>query len=305
MSTAKNHAYGGLARALLAFYPHAWRERYGAEMRTLFEEDHPGPGGLLSLVRGAAEAHLQPRKCWRETSPPLVRTRLSLSGMFACWIALSLLGMAFQKETEEAHFVSAATHHGLLELGRVAILAGALAGAATIAVVGLPLVWLALQDTLRRRDRRLALLLISPLLAILAYAAVSRMLFQIAPSRDGHFAPSFVLTILLPWQLAGLACAVVAALAPRAVLARMTPSPRALRRAARATPLLAASMVLVACGLALYSAVLALRSPGVAAISSGPIGASTGAMLVCEALLAAVVCVPAAVCARRAFAAAR
>ncbi len=293
------------ARALLALYPHPWRERYGAEMRALLENDPPGPRGLLSLVQGAAVAHLRPRSAWRDASPPLVRVRLSLSGLFACWIALSVLGMAFQKETEEADFVGAASYYGLLAVGKDMVIAGALAGAATIAFAGLPLVWLALRDALRRRDRRLALLLVCPLLAILAYAAVSLVLIRIAPAREGHFAPGFVLGMLVPWQLAGVACAVVLAFAPRAVLARMTQPPRALRRAARATPLLAAATVAIACGLALYTATLALRAPALAGLSSGPVGASTVAMLAAESALAAVICVPAAVCARRALAAAR
>jgi len=86
--------------------------------------------------------------------------------------------------------------------------------------------------------------------------------------------------------------------APRAVLARLSPSPTVLRRAARATPALA--IVLVACGLALYAAALALQAPSLAGVSSGPVGASTGVMLAGEALLALCVCGPALVCAARA-----
>jgi hypothetical protein len=284
----------------VALYPQPWRKRYASEMGALLEDDPPSPRGLLSLLGGALDAHLRPQAGWREALPPLVRVRLSLSGLFGCWIALSVLGMAFRKETEDDGFASAAAHHPLLAIAEGAVLAGALSGALTLALGGLPLVWLAVRQAALRRDRRLALLLASPLLAILGYAALTLLIVRLAPARHDHFAAGFVLSIMLPWLLAGLACASALAYAPRAVLARLSPSPTALRRAARATPALAAAIVLVACGLALYAAALALQAPSLAGVSSGPVGASTGLMLAGEALLAVCVGGPALVCAARA-----
>lgn len=305
MSPRRGRVPGAVGRGLVALYPQAWRERYGEEMAALLEDDPPGPRGALSLLAGAGDAHLRPRDGWRTSASALVRVRLSLTAMFSCWIALSVLGMAFRKETEEASFSSAAAQHPLLAIAEAAILAGAIAGAITIALAGLPLVWLAASQALRRGEGKLALALVSPVLALIAFAGITWLALQIAPARHGHFPAGFVLTILVPWQLAVLACASVLALAPRAVLARMRPSPWALRWAARATPALAAAMIAVAAGIALYAAALALASPRLAGVSSGPAGASTGAMLACEALLAVCVCVPALMCAGRARAAAR
>jgi len=305
MSPRARSTPGPFSRALLRLYPRAWRRRYAQEMHALLADDPPGVRGLISLALGAADAHLHPRPAWNATSAPLVRVRLSVGAMFGCWIAMSVLGMAFQKETEEAGFSVAAAHHPLLEIARAAILAGAVVGAITIALAGVPLVWVALRQAVIERDRTLALLLLTPLLALSGFAATSWLLFTLAPSRGGGFPAEFVLTILLPWQLAALACATVLALTPRAVLARVTPSPAALRRAARATPALAAATVAVSSGIAVYALVLARDAPALADLASGPVGASTGAMLAGEGLAALILCVPALICAARARAAAR
>lgn len=305
MSPHPTSAPGRCSRALLRLYPSAWRERYGDEMRALLADDPPGARGALSLALGAADAHLHPQAAWSKISAPIVRARLSVCAMFSCWIGLSLLGMAFRKETEDTGFSLAAAHHPSLAIAETAVLTGAVVGALTIAFAGLPLVWLALRQTLRERDRELALLLLSPPLALIGFALASRLLVTLAPARDGGFPAGFVLTILVPWQLAALACATVLALAPRAVLARVTPSPVALRRAARATPALAAATVAVASGIALYAVVLVLDAPAQAGLASGPVGASTGAMLAGEGLAALILCGPALLCAARARAATR
>ena len=71
----------------------------------LLADDPPGTRGLLSLVRGALAAHARPG-AWAARRPAADRIRVSIGGLFACWIAVSLAGASFQKETEEPAFAA-------------------------------------------------------------------------------------------------------------------------------------------------------------------------------------------------------
>jgi hypothetical protein len=269
---------------LLALYPEAWRARYGEEMRALLEDDPPSPRGLLSLVHGALAAHLRPRAGARAQDS--TRMRLSLCAVFCCWIALSVAGAAFAKETEEAPFAALASRHGVLAAAHDAILAGALLGAVAIALGGLPLLWGAMRELARRRDARLAGALALPLLALGLFAALVAVLVAIAPAHLETRAQAFRLALLLPLWTGGLACALACALAPRLVLRRVASSRRALRRASALSVVVLAAMLLVSAGLVVYDAALARLSPALAAQSGGPIWPTTAATLAAAAALA-------------------
>jgi len=260
-----------LGTLLLALYPEGWRERYGEEMRTLLEDDPPSAGGLASLVGGAARAHVRPRRSCRE-GPATSSMRLSVGALFASWILVSVAGACFAKETE--HMDAFEHMHPLLSAAREMIAWGAGLGALAVAVGGLPLLWQALARAGRTRDRRLALLLAFPALAGAALVALAAFLLLVGPARGARFPVAFVLTILVPLTLGALACALVAALAPKAVMRRTEPPARLLRLACWAGQALALATVLVACGLLLY--VPALWSLGGAGTApTGPFGAST------------------------------
>jgi hypothetical protein len=218
VSARRTKLRAGLGGLLLALYPEAWRERYGAEVSALMEDDPPGTRGLRSLLLGAADAHVRPQRSWRERVPPSTSMRVSVGALFACWMLVALAGSAFAKETEG---LSPVEHeHGLLIAARDMITIGAFAGAAAIALGGLPLVWQALGAAVRRRDRRLAGLLAAPALAAGLLLALAALLLLVGPSRHGRFPPSFVLGVLVPLTLAVLGCAAVGALAPKAVMRR-------------------------------------------------------------------------------------
>ncbi len=283
--------------ALLALYPEAWRRRYGEEVSALLEDDPPRLRGLASMVRGATEAHLRPRACWRGEITRSASMRLSVGALFACWMLVSLAGGGFAKLTE--HYDPLEHEHELLIAARDMITFGAALGAIAVALGGLPLVWQALRTAVQRRDRRLAALLASPLLAGVAWSLLVVLLMSVAPARAGRFPAPFVLEILAPVALGGLGCALVGALAPKAVMRRAQPPARMLARASWAGQLLALATVLVTLGLALY--VPALWSvPGAGVDASGPLGLSTRLTL-CLALAGALLaCGPAIVAATRA-----
>jgi hypothetical protein len=284
VSAQRTKLSAGLGELLLALYPEAWRERYGAEVSALMEDDPPRMRGLASLLRGAADAHVRPQRSWGERVPASASMRLSVGALFACWMLVALAGSVFAKETEG---LSPVEHgHGLMIAARDMITIGAFVGASAIALGGLPLVWQALGAAVRRRDRRLAGLLAAPALAAGLLLAFAALLLLVAPSRHGGFPASFVLGVLVPLTLAVLACAAIGALAPKAVMRRAQPPARLLRLAAWAGQALTGAILLVTLGLLLY--VPALWSVAEAgAAPAGPFGASTRLTL-CFALAGAV-----------------
>jgi hypothetical protein len=295
----------GAGARLLGLYPEPWRARYRAEMLALLEDDPPGARGLASLITGAARAHLRPAASAPLSASPAARMRLSLGGAFACWIALSLMGLGFQKVTEDGAFTAAAARHPLLSLAHGAIIAGAILGAAAIAVGGLPLLWAALARAVASRDRRLGSLLALPAGAVLCLALLTRLLAAAAPARDNGFPAGFVLSAGLPWVLLSIACAAVCALTPRLVMRRIAPSRRLLRCASFAALPLLAAMCLVTVGLSAYAVALYADAPAAAAAASGPLGESSGAMLLGHSLVSLLSTAVAALCAARAYRAAR
>ncbi|HEX3510624.1 MAG TPA: hypothetical protein VHT27_05935 [Solirubrobacteraceae bacterium] len=285
---------GTLAALLVGLYPEAWRERYGEEMLALVTDDPPGPRGLASLARGAVAAHLRPPAALR--GPRTARMRLSLGALFACWLGLSLAGLAFQKMIENVPFNTplrdASQRHELIAFSHGAVLAGALLGAAAIAVGGLPLLWLALRRAAAPGQSRLRALLALPPLALLAYAGLALVVFALAPERGQGFPLDWVLSAAVPMTLGAVLCVLVCAAVPRAVLRRIEPSARALRRAALAGIALAVAMWVVAAGIGVYALALWREAPALAAQTTGPFGASTGATLAanCAAALALTAC---------------
>jgi hypothetical protein len=273
----------GVGRALLRLYPEPWRMRYRDEMTALLEDDPPGTWSLATLVLGAARAHLRPEPALRASAGRETLMRLAVSGMFAAWIAISLAGIGFQKDTEGPSFVQAAARHPLLGLGYDLVVAGACVGAISVTLGGLPLLWQALIAVKARRDSRLTLLIALPAIAAATLVAVTLMLAAFAPSRHGGFPAAFVLEILTPWTIAIYISALVCALVPGAVLRRIDPSPRALRRACLAGLALAAAMGLVASGIVLYTVSLWVTAPQLVTQQTGPYGAGTGLMLILQA----------------------
>jgi hypothetical protein len=287
-----------LGKSMLALYPEPWRARYGVEMAALLEDDPPSARGLASIVFGAAGAHMRPLRSWREDLAPATAMRLSVGGLFACWILVSLAGVDFTQQTEGLSPVESA--HPLLEAARGAIVAGAMLGSASLLAGGLPLIFQALAAALRRRDRRLASLLAAPVVAIGLFAAFAALMMALAPRHETGFPPSYVLEIMAPLTLAALACALICALAPKAAMRRARPSVRLLRLAGLAGQALTLAICLICAGLAIYVPKLWTVSTAIGAEASGPFGASTRATLSLSLLAALLACGPALVSARRA-----
>jgi hypothetical protein len=278
---------GTLGGLLVGLYPQAWHQRYREEVLALLEDDPPGGRGLASLLLGAADAHLRPRSSWSAGTSPPQRISLAIGGAFCCWIALAVVGAGFQKETEEPAFFAAARAHPVLAVAHAVIVAGAALGALAIAVGGLPLVWQALCQARASHERRLIALLLLPLVAIGAFAGLTWLLLAVAPATGAQPRTALALGLIAPWWLAGLACAISCAVAPRLVLRRVPVGIRSLGRAALACVLLAVAMVLITLALVAYDIALILQAPTLSAESGGPIWPTTGVTLAAGAIVAA------------------
>jgi len=286
---------------LLRFYPLGWRRRYGEEMRALLEDDAPSVRGLATLVTGALRAHARPGP-WRASVAAGERVRLSLWATFACWIVLSIAGASFQKETEEGAFAAVASSHGVLGVARALVIAGAVLGSAAIAVGGLPLLWRALRSA-RTGGTAVRLALVLPVVGLLLFAAVTRVVLALAPGTLEGASLGLRFVLAVPWWAAGACFALSCALAPRIVLLRVEMPQSSLRRASRAGLVLLVAMALVTAGLATCCAALVRLVPSLAAQSGGPLWPSTALVLAAGVALAAACTALAAVSATRALAA--
>jgi hypothetical protein len=265
-----------LATLLVALYPEAWRARYREEMFALLVDDPPGSRELLSLVRGAVAAHLRPRTCFG--AAPEVRMRLSVGALFACWLFISVAGMAFAKVTENAPYntpFDGSQHHLLIGLAHGAVIAGALLGASAVAVGGLPLLWPALRRAAQAGELQLRLLLALPPVATATMMALAALLFALAPARGKGFPATWVAAVMVPLSLGALAWVACCWVATRGVLARVAAPANTLRRAAAAGSVLALAMCVVVAGFAAYTLSLWRQAPSLSALGTGPYGAST------------------------------
>ena len=210
-------------------------------------EDPPARAGSLSLVRGAADARLRPGALGRGAGAR-ARMRVSMGGLFGCWIAVSLNGVGFQKETEDVGFAAAARRHPLLAIAHDVIVAGARE-------------WAPLRDRgsaacrwYRRRcasphgdadwpaDSRAALPRARPRCLRCGHG----LLVVISPGTQRSLHSELRLLFQAPWRIGGWTCAAVCALAPRVVMRTgRSPAPGALRRASLAAPVLALAMVTI------------------------------------------------------------
>lgn len=280
-----------LATLFVALYPEAWRARYREELFALLADDPPGPRGLLSLVRGAAAAHLRPRTSFG--AAPEARMRLSVGALFACWLLISVAGSAFAKVTENIPYntpFDGSQHHLLIGLAHGAVIVGALLGTGAVAVGGLPLLWLALRRAAQAGELQLRLLLALPPVATATMMALAAVLFALAPARGEGFPADWVAAVMVPLSLSALAWVACCWITTRGVLGRVQAPANTLRRAAAAGAVLALAMCVVAAGFAAYTLSLWRQAPSLSALGTGPYGASTGATLAAICVGSALLC---------------
>jgi hypothetical protein len=266
-----------LARLAVAFYPLAYRRRYGAEMEALLEDQGPSPAAVADLLRGAARAHLRPEPGLAAELGPDDRLKLGLSATLLAWVSFSVAGLALYKTTEGISFTSAGDAHGLLGAAHLAIQVLALVATAAVVLGAAPLVVAALRQARERPAARRASFLAAGFVAVFGLATAA--LVAVAHSGSAPSGALDAVTLAL-WTGLALACGIGCAVAGRLGLLAIAVPRGVLRFSAGCAVVVALGMVGIAVATAVYLATLAHDAPGLAGQGNGPLGTlSVGASL--------------------------
>jgi hypothetical protein len=244
-----------LARVALALYPPAWRARYSDEVRALLDESGGGPRAVASVAWRAVPAWLWPP---RHLFDRPARMRSSLATALVAAAMLTGLGLVFAQLTQAQGYRPAG--HPIVGWSYTVFDAALAVAALTAAAGGLPLWLLMLRRALRERRRRDLAYLLLPAIASAAYLAILRVVVRLVGGPNG-VSPWWFLAV----TLLGFVTAAVATAGPGLALRRMQPQGPALRLAAVAAGLAAATLVVAAVASAVASAGLVLWAPDFAA----------------------------------------
>jgi hypothetical protein len=239
---------GMLARAALALYPAAWRARYGDEVRALLDDSGAGPRTIASLAWRALPAWVWPP---RHLYDRPARMRASLATVLAAWTVLTGLALVFTQLSQAQGLRPAS--HPVVQWSYWVFDGAVLVSMLAVAVGGLPL-WLLMMRSARRehRSRDIAYLL-SPVVAPAIYLAALSVTVRLIRPVHG-VGPWWFLAFVA----GGFAAGGIAAAGPGLALRRLRPRGPAVRLAARAAGVAAATMSLA--GAASIAAVVGLYS---------------------------------------------
>jgi hypothetical protein len=268
-----------LCQWALGLYPHAWRTRYGAELEALLETREVSFATLLDLVRGAGDAHLNPRGL---IAPPRQRMRGALLGAACCWGATVVLGAGFAKATEDGPFRELGHHHALLSDVRLSVVILAVAGALVIALTGAPLVHAVLWQAWRERTPALVRAMTALGISVLAFTIAT--VAVVGVSHGVHVGRLLSHALFVAWYCSLVAVAVVCALAMRAgiMTTRFKPAPLVL--GVVGAWLLARVMTALTIAVGTYAVLLIVEAPDLAASPNGPLRLSTATVLASQAV---------------------
>jgi hypothetical protein len=280
-----------LARLALAFYPLAYRRRYGEEMGALVEDSGASPRVVADLLRGALRAHLRPAPGVEAELGPDDRLRLGLSSILLCWIVFAVAGLGLYKTTEDHGFRAAGHDHRLLGVAHTAIQVLAVGATVAVLIGAAPLLVAALRQARDRRVvERAAVLAVGAVLVFAAATAGLVLLAQLRPSLSDGLAAAG----LVAWTAIGLGCGLCCAFAARLGLFAVVIPRDALRLSAACAGLVVLGMVGIALATAVYLVALLHDAPGLAGQGNGPLELlSVAASLCIQLAVMAVVLLPA------------
>lgn len=258
----------------LALYPHAWRLRYGAEMRALLDARGPSLSALFDVLMGALDAHLHPVEL---AGSARQRMRGTVWATVTCFGGLALIGAGFAKATEDVPFRLASQAHPLLGDARDALAALAAASVVVIALAGGPIAYGVLRQACRERTPSLVRAIRLAAIAIGAVLVAGGLLTAFASGQPGRSAAGHVLLVGFVLLLA--LGAAVCALAARTALVTTRFGAAQLALAVGGAWLLARLMVALTAVAAVYTVSLAIDSPSLAASPNGPFDLATKLVL--------------------------
>ncbi len=263
-----------MRRDPLRFYPRAWRERYGDEVRAMIEDDLAGrdPGRSYRARLAASGLRERARQSGLAGDAPATSRRRagSLVVLYA-WVALCAAGGSFAKASEHYRAALAPAQRAEPMLAYHLVVGGAVAGALLVALGAL----VALPDLLAARrsgrargvGRAAAVALAVSVGVVAATVALALWAHHLDPAQrngaDWLYSAAFV-----AWALAGVATlGLWARAAGRA--ASITLGVRALAIESWLAVAAAAAAALVAAAGTWWWALMAARAPGFLAPSPG------------------------------------
>jgi len=121
---------------LLKWYPVSWRDRYGAEMVALMEDDLAGRRPSLryraSIVASGMGQRARSAGLAGDGATPEIRMRTGALVVLASWAALLLGGAAFAKASEHYSYTLGAAGHGVAVTAFDVVTAAAVVGAVLV-----------------------------------------------------------------------------------------------------------------------------------------------------------------------------
>jgi hypothetical protein len=254
---------GVLASAALALYPAAWRARYGDEVRAMLDDSGTDLRTVASLAWQALPAWAWPA---RHLYDRPARMRASLATVLMAWTALTGLALVFAQLTQ-AQGLRPPGHpiigwsYGVFD---VAVFVSVL----VVAAGGLPLWLLMLRSARRKHRRRDIACLLSPAVVPAIYLAAVIVTVRLIGHAHGVGQWWFLGIVVL-----GFAAGGVSAAGPVLALRRLRPRGPAVRLAARAAGIAAATMSLAGTASVIAAAGLYSWAPQYAGYREGwPLG---------------------------------
>lgn len=254
---------GVLARAALALYPAAWRARYGDEVRAMLDDSGTDLRTVASLVWRALPAWAWPA---RHLYDRPARMRASLATVLMAWTALTGLALVFAQLTQAQGLRPPG--HPIIGWSYWVFDVAVFVSVLVVAAGGLPL-WLLMLRSARRehRPRDIACLL-SPAVVPAMYLATVSVTGRLIGHAHGVGQWWFLGFVVL-----GFAAGGVAAAGPVLALRRLRPRGPAVRLAARAAGIAAATMSLAGAASIIAAAGLYSWAPQYAGYREGwPLG---------------------------------
>lgn len=290
---------------LLRLYPPAFREAHGAEVAQVFRQLYRdarasrGAWGALAcffmalgdLLAGAVHEYLALGWGVWNRSWAMYRMRSSAILVFCAYIAFVVIGMGFQKSTEDVAKSSVPITYPGVKLAYDLVVAGAVIALAATLIGGLPIAFAALRRAFAaRRWGIVALFAVPPVSLAIWLGWTLTLLNVIFPARQAQTSgPTTPLdhAYVYSWIAVFLVAAIASVASVSIAIARSDLPPEAFRYALTPELGVALGMLVTVGAIVVWSAQLLAYAPSYLAVQDGPVGlnATLGAHLVADIIL--------------------
>ncbi len=302
--TARSVQYAArMYTSLLRLCPQALREEYSAEMAQVFRQlagdawAERGAWGALTcftsalsdLLAGALAEYLALIEGAYRRSWMMNRMRASAILVFCAYIVFVVLGMGFQKSTEDVVKSNVPSLHPGIALAYDAVIAGAVIALLATLAGGLPIAFAALRQAVTRRRWGVVALFAVPPISLAVWAGWTWMLLNVIfPAR--HVAAPTTTTdhlYIYSWIAVFIAAAIASVAAVSVAIVRSDLPPQLFRFALTPEIGVALGMLVAVLAVVAWGAQMLSFAPKYLAGPDGPVGlnAPLGAHIIADIVL--------------------